>query len=528
MNKPYIIAFYIRISVEDEDNHENGKDESNSVTNQRDLLYDFVESYGEFENYKIIELCDDGYSGTNFERPAVKKLLEQAKTNKVDCIIVKDFSRFGRDYLTVSDYVDQIFPFLGVRFVSINDHYDSVKCYGATSGVDIAFRNIVYSYYSKDISQKVRSGKRSKALRGDYLSPFAPIGYQKDKNDKNKLLIEEQGAEIVRRIFQLAGTGMSTVKIARLFNAEKVPTPSQLKNAQGYHHNWWVGVGTEKLWDHSTIRLILRDERYLGKAIYGKRYRTEVGNYRTQKAEKNDWIVVCDTHEPIVTEEEFKTAEDSLGEYRELGSHSRHTYLFTDKLRCGVCGYSLMRKSKPTPRYLCETKYVVNACKCMIGHIKENEIADVVLQSIRLYAKVLLNKNTSVKQNKQNDRLALLKKQVATYQSACGKFKEQKAELYDCKADGKITLEQYLSKCNDLSKQQSDMEHQMKKLTADIEILERKASIIKPREHELKQCLEIDTLTREMVLAFVDCIYVYSDKSIRIKWLFDEKGVVHE
>ena len=522
MRKPYVIVLYLRISVEDGDNHENGKDESNSVSNQRDLLLDYVKSLDEFADCQIIELCDDGYSGTNFERPAVKKLLHKAKAKEINCVIVKDFSRFGRDYLTVSDYVDQIFPFLGIRFISINDNYDSAKCFGATSGVEIAFRNVIYSYYSQDISQKVKTGKRTKALNGEFLSPFAPIGYKKDKNDKNKLVIDEPTAQVVRRIFNMAIMGISTPKIARILNAEKVPTPSQIKNKQGYHHPWWEGVGGTKIWDAGTILCILRDERYLGKVVYGRRYRPTVGNYKTLQTAKSDWIVIPDKHDPIVSLEEFEAAQNSVGIYAGTGATVRQTHLFTDKLRCGECRRSLVRQKNPTPRFICETRFCVEDSKCMEGHIKENEIAEVILAAIKAYCRVFLDKQVLAEQATQNNELAILKKQLVVYQTACNKFEEQRAELYDFKADGKISREQYLERQKELSEQQSDMERQFEKVMVQITEQERQLSIEKPKECELRQCLKATTLTRKMVLAFVDCIYVYSDKSIHVKWRFDE------
>lgn len=184
MDKRYCVAMYLRISVEDEDNQKKGKDESNSIGNQRDLLYRHIESCPELSGGKVIELCDDGFSGTNFQRPAVTRLLDMARAKELDCVILKDFSRFGRDYIEVSNYIDQIFPFLGIRIISVNDGYDSVAMSGKTSGVDIAFRNIIYDYYSKDLSAKVKSGKLTKAKKGDYLSPYAPFGYRKSESNK--------------------------------------------------------------------------------------------------------------------------------------------------------------------------------------------------------------------------------------------------------------------------------------------------------------------------------------------------------
>lgn len=241
MNKTFVIVLYIRISVEDEESREGIRDESNSVSNQRDLLRRFIEQSPEFEGVEVMELCDDGFSDTSMERPNMQKFLQKSKAKEIDCIIVKDFSRFGRDYITVSDYVDQIFPFLGIRFISINDDYDSAKMNGKASGVDIAFRNVIYSYYSKDLSLKVKSGLQTKARKGDFLSPFAPIGYRKDEKDKNRLVADRDSAGIVRRIFELAGAGMTVVEITRLFNAEKVPPPAPSRTVRAAITNGGLG-----------------------------------------------------------------------------------------------------------------------------------------------------------------------------------------------------------------------------------------------------------------------------------------------
>jgi len=281
-----LLILYLRISVEDMDHNGEDKDESNSIVNQRELLRRYVEDTPELGRYQVMELCDDGYSGTSMERPGMEKLLDMAKKGQVGCILVKDFSRFGRDYLTVSDYVDQIFPFIGIRFISINDNYDSAKCNGATSGVEIVFRNVIYGYYSQDLSVKVRNGKRTKAQSGKFMSPFAPIGYQKAPENRNQLVVEPEGAAIVRRIFRMAGEGMSVMQILRVLNRERIPTPSQLKNRHGEFHKWWVGVGDNKVWDGSIVVNILRDERYLGKNVYGKHYRPVVGDYRTKKSSR--------------------------------------------------------------------------------------------------------------------------------------------------------------------------------------------------------------------------------------------------
>ena len=527
MNKRYVILLYIRLSVEDEDSRDGVKDESNSVTNQRDLLRRHVESCPEFRGCEIIELCDDGFSGTNMQRPGMQALLQKAKAKEIDCIIVKDFSRFGRDYITVSDYVDQIFPFLGIRFISVNDGYDSAKMQGKTSGVDIAFRNVIYGYYSKDLSIKVKSGKRTKALRGDYLSPFAPIGYRKDRQNKNKLVVDEDSAEIVRRIFRLAGMGMSTLEITRLFNAEKVPTASKIKNSQGYHHKWWIGIQGTNIWDDSMINRILRDERYLGSVVYGKSYRPQVGNYKSLKNKRSDWIVVECKHEPLVTEAEFQAAQDNLAIYAEKEFTPHSVHLFTDKIRCGHCGYAMSRRSKPTPQFFCDTKRRSSEFGCMKGHIKECELAGVVLSAIHAYIKNLMNEKSLLAKAGNSDQVSKLRKQLAVYQSSLKGTAEQKAELYDAMAEEKISREKYLSQRERLSREQDDMERLVGRLQAELSELQSKLSAAKQGEPKLLEYLQTDTLTRQMVVDFVDCIYVYNDKSIHIDWTFSDKGEEH-
>lgn len=528
MDKAYIVALYIRISVEDENSREGIRDESNSVTNQRDLLRSYVEHCPEFENCEVLELCDDGFSGTNMERPGVEELLRKARKKEIDCIIVKDFSRFGRDYIMVSDYVDQIFPFLGIRFISVNDNYDSARMRGETSGVDIAFRNVIYSYYSKDLSMKVKSGMRTKALKGDYLSPFAPIGYRKDEKNKNQLVVDESSAGIVRRIFEMAGMGMSVLEIVRLFNAENVPTPKTIKNRQGCHHKWWRRVEGVDLWNEHEVINILRDERYLGKNVYGKRYRPQAGSQRTLKNSRQDWAVVENRHEPLVTIEEFQAAQDHIAEYTEKDIKRPGVHLFTNKLRCGHCGYALAKRRQSAPQFYCRTKYRAKGFGCMEGSIGESEIAEVVLAAIQTYIRVMLDENSLLIKPGNSDRLANLQKKVAAYQDAGTNIAERKAELYDDMVEGKISREQYKRERDKLSKEQEDIMRQAKTAETELVELRGKLAAVKQGKPKLMQYLQTDSLTRQMVVDFVECIYVYNDKSIRIEWRFSEKGENNE
>jgi Site-specific recombinases, DNA invertase Pin homologs len=523
LDNNYNIALYVRLSSEDVDLNKNGKEESNSIKNQKDLLNNFVKSKSEFDGAVIHTMVDDGFSGTNFQRPAISELLELTRQNEINCIIVKDFSRFGRNYLEVSDYVDQIFPFMGVRFISVNDNYDSANMDGKTSGLEVAFKNIIYSYYSKDLSQKVKSAKLTKALKGDYLSPYAPFGYEKAQGNKNQLIVEPLSAEIVKRIFNMACAGISATEIAKIFNAEQVEERSVYKNKTGVHYPWHIINKTVK-WQNNIICSILRDERYLGKVVYGKRYRPEVGNKMTKKKSKSEWVVVENRHEPLVSFETFQKAQSVMKKYAEKEFEGRKIYLFTGKLKCGVCGHPLRRRSKNCAMYYCFSTYADESSKCMREPIAEADIARAVLQAIQLYIMIFIEKEQLRKKSKERNQMLELEKQIAVYEGAALKCKNQKMDCYDKYANEEITRQQYILQCEKIHVRQKQFQQLINTLTEKI-IGEKKLKAerkVLPQDNLLRQYLEVDTLTREMVVTFVDSIYVYADNSIHIQWKFDE------
>ena len=216
------IAAYMRLSKADGAvSKGEGKllKESNSILMQRILICQYITSH--FEEYELTEYQDDGFSGIDFHRPGIQRLFEDAKNEKIDCIIVKDFSRFGRDYLEVGSYLEQIFPFLGIRFISINDHYDSDYYRGRVLDFEINFKNLLYDLYSRDLSQKVKSSLQARKKSGQYVSSSEPFGYEKSSDDRHMLVVSEDEAEVVRLIFALALRGMTSSQIAKKLNIDK-------------------------------------------------------------------------------------------------------------------------------------------------------------------------------------------------------------------------------------------------------------------------------------------------------------------
>ena len=296
-----LLISYLRVSLEDENTGE-----SESISNQRDLIVCYLKQHPEFTAYKVMEVVDDGHSGTNFDRPGIKRVLELVRQRKVAAILVKDLSRFGRNYKEVGSYLEQVFPFLGVRFISVNDGYDSNEYIGSTGGLDIACKALVHDLYSRDISRKVKSSRYARLRRGDYFCSVAPYGYVKSSEDKHRLVIDPPAAKVVRRIFDMTLAGFCTTEIARTLNLEDVPSP--LIYMRQKYPGKKIAALEDGFWNNFVVLSILYEERYTGKAISGMRPNLRVGSKQRRKTKREDWIIVPDCFEAIVSENEFQEA----------------------------------------------------------------------------------------------------------------------------------------------------------------------------------------------------------------------------
>lgn len=359
--KKYRIAIYIRVSKEDDKIKEEiplghalmpygKKEESNSITMQRILLHQYVAD--NFSDYELSEFCDDGYTGTNFERPGIQKLLEKVRDMEIDCIIVKDFSRFARDYIELGSYLEQIFPFMGVRFISVNDRYDSKSYQGSIADMDVNFKNLLYDLYSKDLSQKVRSSLAIRKEQGQYISANSPFGYEKDPKDRHALLIAEDEAEIVRKIFSLTIEGYTSTRIARLFNENHIKTPMEFKIEKGKTKR--KPKGERFLWNHSTICQILRNEIYIGNIVQKKYEKDFVGGKNHIKP-REEWMVGYHHHEPIIEKEVFYQVQEGRG--RKRNPQHRNTHPLIGKLVCGCCRRNLQQRDGRNPYFFCQNRY---------------------------------------------------------------------------------------------------------------------------------------------------------------------------
>ena len=368
----YVIALYIRLSIEDY------KYDSLSIENQSLVLHEYAASMPEALNAEITEFIDNGYSGTNFERPQVQKLIELVRANQIDCIIVKDFSRFGRNSIETGYFIERVFPLFHTRFISISDDFDSSKFKGDTGGMDMAFKYLISEYYSRDMSIKTKSAKYAKMQRGEYQSKICPYGYRKSAD--GRMEPDPDAAAIVQLIFSLSAGGMNAAAITRELFRRNIPTPGQYKAAHGNHtHDISRCHG---IWSTSTILRILEDERYTGVYVIGKRAVLEVGGTRSRLKDRESWYIIPDHHPAIVEKSVFDTVQASQLRFSQPNKKKRD-YPLKGKAFCGCCGHALSRTMQKTSYYYCRHSEADEESRCHKMRLNAAELEQAVFLTLK-------------------------------------------------------------------------------------------------------------------------------------------------
>lgn len=326
-------SMYLRLSRDDRD-----EGESNSISNQRELIKDYASKL----NIEIIsEYVDDGFSGSNFDRPEFKKMMKALEKGEFNTIIVKDLSRFGRDYIETGKYLQKIFPEKGVRFISVNDNYDSDHADVSDTHLILPIKNFINDSYCRDISMKVKSSQKVKRQRGEFIGAFAPYGYAKDSEEKNHLVIDDNVAHIVKKIFKMKIEGYSSKSIADSLTKLGVPTPKVYKDLQGVKFSTVFNKGLGK-WDAKMVNRIIENRVYTGTLVQGKTVKL---NYKSKKqinVLEEDWIVAYDTHDAIITDSQFAIANKMMT--RDLLNSKKEPDMLSGLLYCKDCGHQLTRR----------------------------------------------------------------------------------------------------------------------------------------------------------------------------------------
>lgn len=386
----YIADAYYRLSRDDGD-----KIESDSIVNQKALVKEFLKVNPDIQIHE--EKVDDGYTGVNFKRPAFISMMEDIKAGKVNCVIVKDLSRFGRNYIESGRYIEKIFPYLGVRFISITDNIDSISSLDSTNELMIPFKNLMNDAYCRDISIKVRSHLDIKRKNGQFIGSFAPYGYIKSPENKNQLIVDEQTANVVRRIFDWKLEGMSGGRIADKLNELGVPTPYQYKQMNGEKFYCGYQKHTEMRWSAATVNHILRNEVYTGALIQGKTYSPNYKVRKRMKKKESEWIRCENNHEPIITKEEFQLIREMFLIDTRVSPEEEALYLFSGLVKCGWCGGNMTRKTvtvngKKYVYLVCAENKKKNNCKNNKA-ISIKKFEEVIRKVINLHIEKVFDMN---------------------------------------------------------------------------------------------------------------------------------------
>ena len=505
------IALYMRLS--NEDAHEG---ESYSIGNQRALLMDYVKSHEEFENWSVLEFYDDGYSGVSFERPGIQKLLALAG-DTVNCIIVKDFSRFGRNLVEVGDYLDQIFPFLGVRFIAVNEGYDSGRGLGSSVGLDVSLKAMIYEMYSRDVSEKIRSVKHAKMRKGEYQGIIAFYGYRRSKTAKGKLEIDGPAAEVVRRIFRMAAEGITPTNIARELNHDGIPSPLMYRreNHTDAGHSWRV-AGDMTCWTRENVRRTLCDERYTGRLVSHTRAKEDVSAKVSKLLPKEEWIIAEDAHEALISKELFEQAQIVLRRCCHTKTPRKPYQRFRGLLKCAYCGRALSKSGKET-YYYCTTGKVLPEAPCLDVRIGEKELIDSLLESLRLQIQ-LAGQPGETQQDGRTEQSNLQEK-LRECRKEADRCKARQAAAFEDYAEGRIQKQEYLFRKGEIAARQEEITKQYKEISDKL----AEAGQVRNREAvDLGGYVFVKELTREILEELVKEIRVSKGNAIEIVWSFKE------
>lgn len=515
-------ASYSRLSREDGD-----KMESDSIRNQKDLIADYAAQRG----IRIVsEYTDDGYSGTNFDRPNFQRMMEDVKKKKINCIIVKDLSRLGRNYIETGRYLEKIFPFLGVRFIAINDHYDSADESGDADQIVIPFKNLINDAYCRDISIKIRSQLDVKRKNGKFIGSFAAYGYLKDPNDKNHLIIDEAAAEIVRTIFGLKLNGFSAQRISERLEEMQVAPPLEYKRMCGLNFNSGFRSGRKPKWSIVTVNRILRNELYIGTMVQGKNRKINYKVKQSRPVDEASWIRVQETHDAIIPKPIFEIVQRLTELDTRTAPASDSVYTLSGFLRCGDCGQNMIRrtvvkKDKPYNYYYCSTYKRGDGCSS--HNISEAKLMTNVLAVVQHQIRLLVEADRILSAidelPTQNLGVKSVDTQIAALEAEIERYKDLKSKVYKDMTDGIVSRDEF----KDINTRFTDKINSAK--TAQEELIAKREKLLsrennsRPWMETFREYRNVSELDRKMIASLIASIVVYDTDTVEIHFHYEDE-----
>ena len=530
--KIWSVALYIRLSQEDEDNGIQ-KQESNSVTSQKTLLNEFIEEHDDLIVYDTY--IDDGFTGTDFNRPSFQRLLEDMKNGNINAIIVKDLSRLGRNYIEVGNYIEQVFPLFNIRFIAINDCVDSFKNPASTNTILVPFKNLINDEYCRDTSIKIRTSLNGKKKKGEFIGAFPSYGYIKNPKDKHKLIIDEVAADIVRKIFDWnVNEGLGKIAICHKLNNLGILNPTghkKLELGQNYQ-NYGIQDNTYT-WTPSTVRNILNNEVYIGNTVQGKRRTKSYKIHKVEVVPEDEWVRVENTHEAIIDKKTFEKAQELSRKDTKVSQKTGELSIWAGILKCKDCGRAMNKKSSTNKRgaiyeyYICSTYRRKSNNLCTKHTIKAEKLEKAVLKSINLHIDLLIDIKEIIEQinerNFQNVKDEKIENMIRAKQNEISKITNFKKNLYEDWKNEDITREEYLE-------YKQKYENNIERLKQNIERLKNEKQRYESQNissnkwiEKFKEQKEITGLSRDIIMELIDCIYVHKNGDLTIKFKFEDE-----
>lgn len=511
----YKTAVYVRLSTEDLD--------EDTLDNQIYLLKSFV---GEKTDMVLVDIyADNGFSGTNFERPEFTRLMNDVKTGKVNCIVVKDLSRLGRNYIETGNLIENVFPFLNVRFIAVTDNFDTNEG-GGVENMVASFKNLVNDVYAKDISRKIITAFRTKQKNGEYIGLVAPYGYLKSAENKNKFVIDEKTAPAVKKIFELYAGGYGLDRIARIMNESDYDCPRKYRYSIGITKS---DRYKNSKWGRTTINTILTNRAYIGDMVQGKVKQELCNNIVMHYTNKDDWIVVEGTHEAIIERNLFFEVQDILEKkkteqaVRRKNSKSREykeENLLKSRIKCGCCGKSMnlaqnVRGNSISRSYYCSGYKELREAVCTNkNRINKSSVESKVLESIK---KCIFNNidESSLSLEIADKNTQDIKKRMVQIERAIRQTNSKIADLYKDVSDGLIDENDYLLMKTKFLNDKKQLEREEKLLSDNMKKTSDSAGKLRAADY-LKKCKKAKKLDRKMVESFIELVTINDDKSIEI------------
>lgn len=511
----YKTAVYARLSTEDLD--------EDTLDNQIYLLKSFV---GEKTDMVLVDIyADNGFSGTNFERPEFTRLMNDVKTGKVNCIVVKDLSRLGRNYIETGNLIENVFPFLNVRFIAVTDNFDTNEG-GGVENMVASFKNLVNDVYAKDISRKIITAFRTKQKNGEYIGLVAPYGYLKSAENKNKFVIDEKTAPAVKKIFELYAGGYGLDRIARIMNESDYDCPRKYRYSIGITKS---DRYKNSKWGRTTINTILTNRAYIGDMVQGKVKQELCNNIVMHYTNKDDWIVVEGTHEAIIERNLFFEVQDILEKkkteqaVRRKNSKSREykeENLLKGRIKCGCCGKSMnlaqnVRGNSISRSYYCSGYKELREAVCTNkNRINKSSVESKVLESIK---KCIFNNidESSLSLEIADKNTQDIKKRMVQIERAIRQTNSKIADLYKDVSDGLIDENDYLLMKTKFLNDKKQLEREEKLLSDNMKKTSDSAGKLRAADY-LKKCKKAKKLDRKMVESFIELVTINDDKSIEI------------